>query len=57
MQTSGKATFILSNQSGKILLTKTLEGNGLISVASLPAGLYYLKNVGTGEVEKVIISR
>jgi uncharacterized delta-60 repeat protein len=57
VQTSGKATLTLTDQSGKILLTQTIEGNGVISVASLPAGLYYLKNTSTGTTQKVIIAK
>lgn len=54
---NGKATLTLTDLSGKILLTKTLEGNGEINVSHLSAGLYYLKNNSTGETKKVIISR
>jgi hypothetical protein len=45
------------DQSGKGLLTQTIEGNGVISVASLPAGLYYLKNTSTNVTQKVIIAK
>ncbi|MEP6846455.1 MAG: T9SS type A sorting domain-containing protein [Panacibacter sp.] len=57
IQNTGKAKFTLTNQSGKILLSKTISGNGEINVAHLPAGLYYLKNNETGEVQKVIIAK
>lgn len=57
IQTNGKAIFTLTNQSGKILLTKTINNKGEINVANLAAGLYYLKNSATGVVQKVIISR
>jgi hypothetical protein len=57
VQTNSKATLTLTDQSGKALLTQTIEGNGAISVASLPAGLYYLKNTSTGTTQKVIITK
>ena len=52
-----KQLFLLTDQSGKILLTKTIEGNGVINVAGLPAGLYYLKNNNTGAVQKVVVNK
>ena len=47
----------LINQAGKMLLTKTIHVRGMINVTGLPSGLYYLKNMQTGEVKKVVISR
>lgn len=55
IQTNGKATFTLTDQSGKILLTKTITNKGEINVANLAVGLYYLKNNETGVVQKIII--
>jgi len=57
VQTNRKAILSLTDQAGKILLTKTIEGNGVINVAHLPSGLYYLKNNETGAVQKVIVSK
>lgn len=57
IQNSGAATFTLTNQSGKIILVKKINGNGEINVSHLPAGLYYLKNNKTGEVQKIILTR
>ena len=57
VQTTGNATVSLANQSGKILLTKTVNGKGEINVSQLPAGLYYLKNATTGELQKVVIKK
>jgi Leucine-rich repeat (LRR) protein len=57
IQTNSKTTFILNNQLGKTVLSKVVSGNDEISVCSLPAGLYYLKNIQTGFVKKVIITR
>jgi hypothetical protein len=47
----------LINQAGKILLTKAIHVTGMINVTGLPSGLYYLINMQTGEVKKVVISR
>jgi len=55
IQNTTKATFILTNQSGKIILTKKINGNDEINVSHLPAGLYYLKNNETGAVQKIMI--
>src|SRR6266498_1667095 len=57
VQTNSNASFSLLNQSGKILLTKIVNGNGEINVTNLAAGLYYLKNNSTGAVQKVVIAR
>src|SRR5207244_2500450 len=57
IQLNGKALVSLTNQQGKILLTKTIEGTGAINVAALPAGLYYLKNNATGAVQKVVVTK
>jgi hypothetical protein len=57
VQTSGKVILALTDQSGKILLTKTIEGNGVINVTQLTGGIYYLKNNTTGAVHKVIVSK
>jgi hypothetical protein len=57
LQTSHSGTFCLFNQSGTIILTKTITGKGNINVANLPAGLYYLKNISSGEVQKVMVTR
>jgi len=57
IQTNSNGTFALTDQTGKILLTKAIEGNDVMNVSTLPAGLYYLKNNSTGAVQKVIIAR
>jgi hypothetical protein len=52
-----EGTVSLLNQAGEILLTKPIHCSDVINVINLPSGLYYLKNMQTGEVKKVIISR
>ena len=53
----GKETFTLSDQTGKIIFTQTIEDNGTIRLNKLAAGLYLLKNVSTGETKKIIITK
>jgi hypothetical protein len=53
----GSSTFSLTDQSGKILITKIIRGNGEINISKLTGGLYYLKNNSTGAVQKVVITK
>ena len=55
VQTAGKATITLSNSEGKVVLTKTINNREDILVSGLPAGTYYVKNIATGEVKKILI--
>ncbi|MEP7317510.1 MAG: T9SS type A sorting domain-containing protein, partial [Panacibacter sp.] len=57
IQAPGKITFTVTNQQGKVLITKTINNNGEINVSQLAAGLYYLKNQTTGETQKIIITK
>jgi len=57
VQTNSNASFSLLNQSGKILLTKNINGKGSINISGMAAGLYYLRNNSTEAVQKVIIAR
>jgi hypothetical protein len=54
---SGKASISLIDASSKIVLTKAIENSGVIDVAQLPSGLYYLKNAATGKVKKVVVAK
>lgn len=54
IQTNGNASFSLVNQAGKVLLTKNINGSGIMNVKSIAAGLYYLKNNTTGYTRKII---
>jgi hypothetical protein len=56
IHTGSKAVVSLTDQSGKMMFTKTIEGIGSIDVSKLPAGVYFLKNNTTGETKKVMIS-
>lgn len=55
VQTNDNATLILTDQSGKTVLTKIINSKGEINVANLAPGLYYLKNNATGAVRKVVV--
>ncbi|CAN5210618.1 hypothetical protein BH11BAC6_BH11BAC6_15010 [soil metagenome] len=57
IQTTGKATIILTDQSGKTILTTRIDNKADIDISKLSAGLYYIKNIQTGQVQKVIITR
>jgi hypothetical protein len=57
VETNDNTTFSLFNQSGKILLTTNINKKGNIDISPITAGLYYLKNNGTGAVQKVEITR
>lgn len=52
---SGQAVFSLSDNAGKIVQTKTLEGSGAMDISSLATGVYYLKNNTSGVRQTVIV--
>jgi hypothetical protein len=53
----GSASFLLLDQSEKILLTKDITTSGSMNVSNVATGVYYLKNSNTGNVKKVVIAR
>ena len=57
VQTKDVASVSLIDQSGKILLTKNVNGSGTLNISNIAAGIYFLKNNSNGEVKKVIITR
>jgi Leucine-rich repeat (LRR) protein len=57
VQTNGNASFSLLDQSGQILLTSNIKGEGNVNVSNIAAGLYYLRNNNSGAAQKVIIVR
>jgi hypothetical protein len=54
--TGSSASFSLLDESGKILLTKNINGTGSINVSGM-SGTYYLKNNNTNSTQKVLIER
>jgi len=57
IKTEGKESFGLSDQSGKIILTKTITNSGDIDVSQLPPGIYFLSNNTKDIKQKIVISR
>lgn len=57
IQTNGKSNFSLSNQAGKIILTKNITNSGDIDVSKLPPGIYFLSNNTKDIKQKIIINR
>lgn len=57
VHTNSKATLTLTDQSGKIILTKVIDGNGIINLSALSTGVYFLKSNNTAEVKKLILTR
>jgi hypothetical protein len=57
IETNGNAAFSLIDQSGKIISTSNINGQGSINISGITPGLYYLKNNSTGNVQKVVIAR
>jgi hypothetical protein len=57
IQSTGKATYTLMNTEGKVVAAQTLNGNSVMHVANLPAGIYYLKNTTSGETKKIVIEK
>jgi len=55
VETNGKVTLSVQDASGKILLTKIIDGSGEISLANIAPGIYYLKNNATGLTEKFVV--
>lgn len=57
INTNDKASFGLSDQNGKLILTKTITNSGDIDVSKLPAGVYFLVNKSSGVSQKVVIRK
>jgi hypothetical protein len=58
IQNGGRsATFTLTNQSGKILLTQKVNGSSSINITHLPSGVYFLKDNSTGITQKIVVAK
>lgn len=55
IQNKEKAIYTLTNQAAVPVLTQTINGKGEMNVSGLQAGIYYLKNNSTAEVQKIIV--
>jgi len=56
-QNAGKAVYVLSNTSGKMYKTVSIETNASLNVSNVPAGVYFLTNTTTGKKLTVIIDK
>jgi hypothetical protein len=54
---NNKAMIALTDQNGRVLLTKNIDRNGTINLVNIPSGLYYLKNNTTAEVQAVMVNK
>jgi len=57
VHTNGKVSLVLLDQSGKQVLTQTIENSGIINVSNLATGFYYLQNNTTGQTQKVVVEK
>jgi len=57
IKSENKAIMVLSDASGKIVLTQNINGNADINIHGLQPGMYFLKSEITGEEKKVLIER
>ncbi len=56
VQVNIKSIVAITDLSGKVLLTQNINGKTVINVSKLTPGMYYLKNITTGEVQKILIT-
>lgn len=56
VNSSSASIITLIDLQGKLLLSKTINGNATIDVSKYTPGTYFLKNNATGQVEKIIIT-
>ncbi|HNP25076.1 MAG TPA: T9SS type A sorting domain-containing protein [Panacibacter sp.] len=57
IQSKESSLFYLNDATGQTVLSKQLSSNGSIDVSKLPAGVYFLRNVTTGEVQKIVVEK
>ena len=57
IKSENKAIMVLSDASGKTVLTQNINGNADINIHDLQAGIYFLKSQITGEEKKILIER
>jgi hypothetical protein len=54
---NNQASVSLTNESGKVILTKRIDKHDIINTTALPPGIYYLKNNATNESQKILVVR
>ncbi len=57
IMTGSIADVLLINSTGKVVLTKTINGKEDININSFAPGTYYVQNKTTGEVKKIVVVR
>lgn len=55
IRSSGNTTIVLTDRSGKTILAKQINGNTTLDITTLTAGVYFIKDIGKGMVQKVFI--
>lgn len=55
VQSNIRSIITLTDLSGKVLLTRSIEGKAVVNVANFMPGMYYLKDITTGEAQKIVI--
>jgi hypothetical protein len=55
VQVNGTAAIVLTDNTGKIMLSKTISNKGELNVSTLANGVYYIKNTTTGDVQKIMV--
>ncbi len=57
IQSKQKASFSLLDATGKILITKQINGSGSMNVSKLAAGAYFLNNDVDSKVQTIVIEK
>ncbi len=57
VQVNIKSIVAVTDLSGKVLLTQSVDGKTIINVSRLAPGMYYLKNITTGEAQRIVIAK
>lgn len=57
IKTEGNGIITITDMNGRMMLTKTVSGNDAVDVSRFAAGVYYVRNQTTGEVQKMIVVR
>lgn len=57
IRTGYNTTVELIDQKGKVLMVSNINFSGKIDVSHIAAGIYYMRDIKQGNIEKIIISR
>jgi len=56
VRVSGTATILVTNDAGKVMLSKNITNSASVNVSSFANGIYYIQNKTTCEVQKIVVS-